>query len=232
MVCAGARYHASLVDRVLAIVGNRPVLASQVEEEIFSRESQGAKLPTDPEGIEAVRQQVVGSIIDEELLVQQAQRDTAIKVTDEEIASGVEEQVRKVRGNFTSEVDYRAELQKAGFQTPEEYRRWLSDQQRRAAFQNRLIEKLRGEGKLKPVLADREGDEAVLRRADGPASAPGRQRSRSGRSSSLPSHRPRPRRAPRPRLTRSCSSSAGGPTSPPRRAASPRTRGRRSRAAR
>ena len=121
------------VDRVLAIVGNRPVLSSQVEEEIFSREAQGAKLPTSPEGIEAVRQQIVGSIIDEELLVQQAQRDTAIKVTDEEIASGVEEQVKKVRGNFTSEVDYRAELQRAGFQTPEEYRRWLSDQQRRNA---------------------------------------------------------------------------------------------------
>jgi peptidyl-prolyl cis-trans isomerase SurA len=93
----------------------------------------------------------VASIVDEELLVQQAQRDTAITVTDEEIARGVEEQVRKVRGNFTSEVDYKAELQKAGFQTPEEYRRWLSDQQRRAAYQNRLIEKLRNEGKLKPV---------------------------------------------------------------------------------
>jgi len=139
------------VDRVMAIVGNRPVLASQVEEEIFSREAQGAKLPTSPEGIEAVRQQIVGSIIDEELLVQQAQRDTAIKVTDEEVASGVEEHVKKVRANFTSEVDYRAELQKAGFQTPEEYRRWLSDQQRRAAFQNRLIEKLREGGKLKAV---------------------------------------------------------------------------------
>jgi peptidyl-prolyl cis-trans isomerase SurA len=127
------------------------VLASQVEEEIFSRESQGTKLPTDPEGIKAARQQIVSAIIDEELLVQQAQRDTSIKVTDEEIASGVEEQVRKVRGNFTSEVDYRAELQKAGFQTPEEYRRWLSEQQRRAAFQNRLIEKLRSDGKLKAV---------------------------------------------------------------------------------
>ena len=140
-----------MIDRVLAVVGNRPVLASQVEEELFSRESQGAKLPTDPDGMKAVRQQIVSSIIDEELLVQQAQRDTAIKVTDEEIASGVEEQVRKIRGNFTSEVDYRAELQKAGFQTPEEYRRWLSDQQRRAAFQTRLVEKLRSDGKLKSV---------------------------------------------------------------------------------
>jgi peptidyl-prolyl cis-trans isomerase SurA len=140
-----------VVDRVVAVVGNRPVLASQVDEEIFSRQSQGVKLPENEAGIRAVRQQIVASIIDEELLVQQAQRDTAIKVTDEEIASGVEEQIRKVRSNFTSEVDYTAELRKAGFQTPEEYRRWLTDQQRRAAFQNRLIEKLRNEGKLKSV---------------------------------------------------------------------------------
>ena len=140
-----------VVDKVVAVVGNRPVLASQVDEEIFSRQSQGAKLPTDSAGLHSVRQDIVSSIIDEELLVQQAQRDTSIKVTDEEIAKGVDEQVKKVRSNFSSEVDYAAELKKAGFQTPEEYRRWLTDQQRRAAYQNRLIEKLRNEGKLKPV---------------------------------------------------------------------------------
>jgi peptidyl-prolyl cis-trans isomerase SurA len=151
-----ARDTSFVVDQVVAVVGNRPVLASQVDEEIFSRQSQGAKLPTDPSGLKAVRQQVVASIIDEELLVQQAQRDTSITVTDEEIATGVEEQVRKVRSNFTSEVDYGEELRKAGFQTPEEYRRWLTDQQRRAAFQNRLITKLRNEGKLKPVAPTEE----------------------------------------------------------------------------
>src|SRR3954470_12862402 len=140
-----------VVDKVVAVVGNRPVLASQVDEELFSRQSQGVKLPDNAEGIRAIRQQIVSSMIDEELLVQQAMRDTSIKVTDEEIASGVEEQVKKVRTNFNSEMEYAAELKKAGFQTPEEYRRWLTDQQRRAAFQNRLIEKLRNDGKLKAV---------------------------------------------------------------------------------
>jgi peptidyl-prolyl cis-trans isomerase SurA len=140
-----------VVDRVVAVVGNRPVLASQVDEEIFSRQSQGARLPTAPDSLAALRKQVVSSIVDEELLVQQAQRDTSIKITDEEIADGVEQQVRKVRANFSSELDYRSELQKAGFETPEEYRRWLTDQQRRAALQNRLIDKLRNDGKLKPV---------------------------------------------------------------------------------
>lgn len=140
-----------VVDRVLAVVGNRPVLASQVDEELFSRQAQGAKLPDDPRQLDALRREVASSIVDEELLVQQAARDTAIQVTDQEIADGVEQQVRKVRDNFTSEVDYRNELKKAGFQTPEEYRRWLTDQQRRAALQNRLIDGLRSSGKLKPV---------------------------------------------------------------------------------
>jgi peptidyl-prolyl cis-trans isomerase SurA len=140
-----------VVDRVVAVVGNQPVLASQVDEEVFSRQSQGQQLPTDPDSLTAIRKQVVTSIVDEELLVQQAQRDTSIKVTDQEIADGVQQQIAKIRTNFTSEVDYREELRKAGFQTPEEYRRWLTDQQRRAAFQNRLIEKLRQDGKLKPV---------------------------------------------------------------------------------
>jgi peptidyl-prolyl cis-trans isomerase SurA len=140
-----------VVDRVLAVVGNRPVLASQVDEEIFSRQSQGGHVPTDSAGMAALRKQVVSSIVDEELLVQQAQRDTAIKITDQEIADGVEQQMKKVRANFASEVDFKNELKKAGFQTPEEYRRWLTDQQRRAAFQNRLIDKLRSDGKLKPV---------------------------------------------------------------------------------
>jgi peptidyl-prolyl cis-trans isomerase SurA len=148
---AAAADTAVVVDRVVAVVGNRPVLASQVDEEVFSRQSQGTHLPSDPDSLNALRKQVVGSIIDEELLVQQAQRDTSIKVTDQEIADGVEQQIRKVRANFGSEVDYKNELKKAGFGTPEEYRRWLTDQQRRAAYQNRLIDKLRSDGKLKPV---------------------------------------------------------------------------------
>jgi peptidyl-prolyl cis-trans isomerase SurA len=140
-----------VVDRVVAVVGNRPVLASQVDEELFSRQAQGVELPRDPKQLDLLRREVVSSIVDEELLVQQAGRDTTIQVTDQEVADGVEQQVRKVRGNFTSEVDYNNELKKAGFQTPEEYRRWLTDQQRRAALQNRLIDGLRSAGKLKSV---------------------------------------------------------------------------------
>jgi hypothetical protein len=63
----------------------------------------------------------------------------------------VEQQFRNVRQRFTSEVDFRNELSRSGFQTPEEFRRWLTDSQRKAALRNRLVEKLKNDGKLKPV---------------------------------------------------------------------------------
>ena len=140
------------IDKVIAVVGNRPILASQVDEEIFSRQSQGLKPPSSPDELEAMRKQIIQNIIDEELMVQEAERDTTIKVTDQEVADGVEQQIKKVRSNFSSELDYASELKKAGFQTPDEYRRWLFDQQRRAALQNRLIDERRGAGKLKSVV--------------------------------------------------------------------------------
>ena len=149
---APLRDTAFVVDRVLAVVGNRPILTSQVDEEIFSRQSQGLKPPSSPQELDALRKGVVQGIIDDELLVQEAERDTTIKVTDQEVSEGVEEQIKKIRSNFSSEIEYASELRKAGFQTPDEYRRWLTDQQRRAALQNRLIDERRGSGKMKAVI--------------------------------------------------------------------------------
>ncbi len=138
------------VDRVIAVVGDSPILASQVEEEIFTQRAAAAP-PKSPEEFRALCRQVVSDLVDAEVLVQVAQRDTSIKVEEQEIAAGVDEQFRNVRQRFKSEVDFRNELLRSGFQTPEEYRRWLTDDQRKAALRNRLISKLQGEDKLKPV---------------------------------------------------------------------------------
>ena len=140
-----------IVDRVVAIVGDAAILTSQLDEEIFTQRAQQAPLPQTEKEFRALCRQVVADLIDGELLVQMAQRDTAIKVTDQEVADGVDQQFRNIRQRFTSEVDFRAELARSGFQTPEEFRRWLAENQRKAALRNQLIEKLKGEGKLKPV---------------------------------------------------------------------------------
>jgi peptidyl-prolyl cis-trans isomerase SurA len=141
-----------VVDHVVAVVGNKPILASQVDEDLFARQAQGTQVPSSDSGaMAALRTEILNDLIDQELVVQQALRDTSVKVTDQEVSTQVDAQIKKVRGGFTSEVDYRNELKKAGFDTPEEYRRWLTDQQRRMLLQQKLMESLRDRGKIKPV---------------------------------------------------------------------------------
>src|SRR5882724_7084475 len=72
------------VDRIVAVVGPKPILASQVEEQLVLAQSQGIKVPEDSAGRDAARRQILSQMVDEELMVQQAERDSTIKVTDQE----------------------------------------------------------------------------------------------------------------------------------------------------
>jgi peptidyl-prolyl cis-trans isomerase SurA len=139
------------VDRIVAVVGTKPILASQVEEQLVLAQSQGAKIPEDSAGRDAARRQILSQMVDEELLVQQAERDTTIKVTDQEVLDAVEQTVQNVRKQFTSIPDFQAQLRAAGFVSEEEWRRWLADQQRRSILQQRLIEELKQKSKLRPI---------------------------------------------------------------------------------
>ena len=106
---------------------------------------------------------VVGQLVDEELLVQKAEQ-LKIEIPDTELTSAVEQQLRQVRGRFSSDTEFRAELQRAGLGTPEEYRRFLLDQLRRNELQRRAIDKLRQEGRITPVnVTEAEVQEAFNR---------------------------------------------------------------------
>jgi len=139
------------VDRVVAVVGTKPILASQVEEQLVLAQSQGTKMPDDSAGRDAARRQILSQMVDEELLVQQAERDTTIKVTEQEVQDAVEQTVQNVRKQFTSILEFQSQLRAAGFVSEEEWRRWLADQQRRSILQQRLVEDLKQKGKLRPI---------------------------------------------------------------------------------
>ena len=151
-----------VIDRVAAVVGNQPILTSQVEEQLFTLLSgRNAPVVSTAADTAALRGRLLEDLINEELLIQEALRDTAIKVTDQEVTEGVNERVRSVRSRFTSEVDYTRELRNAGFQTPDELRRYLAEQQRREFLRVRLMERLKQTEVIRPVTpTDREMREA------------------------------------------------------------------------
>ncbi len=149
------------IDRIVAIVGDRPILLSEVDEQLLLAQAQGQRIPADSAARDALRRRTLQGMVDDEVLYQTARRDTTISVADGDVQNAVDEQVRRVRAQFPAEAQFRAQLVAAGFNTTEEYRRWLTENQRRSAYAQKYIQKLTSEGKLRGTAVS----EADLRRA-------------------------------------------------------------------
>jgi peptidyl-prolyl cis-trans isomerase SurA len=130
------------VDRVVAVVGNQVILWSDVMNAINQQRAAGMQLPPDSAGQAALAVEALNTLVDEEILVQKAAL-LKIEVTPDEVNRSVDDQVKRVRGQFETEDAYRNELRSAGFGTPEEYRRTLYEQFYRRALQQRVFEELR-----------------------------------------------------------------------------------------
>ena len=130
------------VDRVVAVVGNQVILWSDVMNAINQQRAAGMQLPPDSAGQAALAAEALNTLVDEEILVQKAAL-LKIEVTPDEVNRSVDDQVKRVRGQFETEDAYKNELTSAGFGTPEEYRRTLYEQFYRRALQQRVFEELR-----------------------------------------------------------------------------------------
>jgi len=141
----------SVVDRIVAIVGIKAIVRSQIEERILQEFPQGKGLPTTPDAKKQLQRDVLESLVNEELMVQEAARDTTIKVLDDDVTKSVDVLIKTTRARFPDEDAWRKDLRASGFDTPDEYRLWLTEQQRRQLTIKELMNKLRGANKLKPV---------------------------------------------------------------------------------
>jgi peptidyl-prolyl cis-trans isomerase SurA len=109
-----------------------------------------------------VAREILGGLIDEEVLVQRARADTGVAVDEADILNSVEQEMQRQRSRFASDAEFASALRQSGFGPPEEYRRWLGEQVRRGALQRRLVAKLRQEGKMIPVgVTEKEISEAA-----------------------------------------------------------------------
>jgi len=144
-----AQAHApEMIDRVAAIVGDRVVLLSEIDERLQQQRATGVVIPTDSAGYAQARRAALESLIDEEVLYQAAKRDTTINIADNDVQVQVEDQYRQLRGQYHTEREWQQQLQTIGFGTTDEYRRFLTDQIRRNGYIQQYIHKLQDDGKL------------------------------------------------------------------------------------
>jgi peptidyl-prolyl cis-trans isomerase SurA len=129
------------VDRIVAIVGEQPILWSDVMSAINQQRAAGLQLPTDSAGQLALARDALNQLVDEEILVQKAQA-LKLEVTPDEVNRSVDEQINRIHQQFKTEDEYKTELRNAGFGTPDEYRRTLYQQFYRRALQQRAFTEL------------------------------------------------------------------------------------------
>jgi peptidyl-prolyl cis-trans isomerase SurA len=161
---ASARVPGISVDRVVAIVGDQPVLWSDVLSYINQQRASGVQIPPDSAGQAAFAREALNQLIDEEILVQKA-HEMKVDVTESEVNHTVDDQIKRIRNQFKSDDEYKTELKNAGFGTPEEYRRTLYTQIYRRSLQQRVFPDLQKTAHLKNV-SDAEIDEAFQKNRD------------------------------------------------------------------
>jgi len=152
------------VDRVVAIVGDQPLLWSDVLASINQQRAAGVVVPADSAGQANFARDALNQLVDEEILVQKA-HEMKVEVTEAEVNRTVDDQIKRVHDQFKTEDEYKAELKTAGFGTPEEYRRTLYTQFYRRALQQRVFPDLQ-KGAHSRNVSDADVEEAFQKNKD------------------------------------------------------------------
>jgi peptidyl-prolyl cis-trans isomerase SurA len=140
-----------LLDGVVAVVGDQTITLIDLKERYLGRIQRGeVPKPATDSAERAIEIETLDDMIQEELLLQKAV-DLKIEVTDADVASLVDRQVRETRGKFTTESEYRNALVQASLGTPDEYRKFILDQYKRRYTLEKVIGKLKQDGKIIPI---------------------------------------------------------------------------------
>ncbi|MGQ0647321.1 MAG: peptidylprolyl isomerase [Gemmatimonadaceae bacterium] len=144
------------IDRIVAVVGQTPILWSEVLEQVNIRRARGAQVSADPAEQLKFARVVLEEMVDVELMVQRARLDTAIVVEDSDVQQNVEQRMKQLRENFKTDAEFAQAIKSDGFGNIEEYRRWMMEQARRQSLQQRLVQKFRQDGKMVTVAVTEE----------------------------------------------------------------------------
>ena len=142
-----------LVDRIIAVVGDSVILASELDEQIERRRATGQPVPTDPGALDELKREELDAMINELVLLQAAERDSIVVAPEDVEAqadAAVEEQIRR----FGSRATFEEALSREGL-TLEQYRAIVAQGARRAGIQQQFMGVVRRD-RTPPPVSDEE----------------------------------------------------------------------------
>jgi len=126
-----------LVDRIVAIVGDTAILMSEVREKVFQMRAQGMEMPTDPAGQDSLAFTTLEGMIEELMIVKQAEF-AGIAVTEDELDAEVDQRFEAIRSRFSSDEEMLQRVEESG-QNMFQFRRMIRSQARKDMVGQRYI---------------------------------------------------------------------------------------------
>lgn len=127
-----------LVDRTVAVVGDSVILMTQIQEEVLRMQAQGMTLPTEPGERERFQRDILERLINVQVILQAALRDTLVSVEDARVAEVVEQDIQSRIRSFGGESAFREALAGQGM-TLAGYRDYLEEQARKEQLQQQFL---------------------------------------------------------------------------------------------
>lgn len=125
-----------IADKILAVVGDKVILKSDVDNSIIDMQRQNIEVPANAHCM--VLEQAMGI----KALVLQAEKDS-IPVTDEEVETDIDNRIRGFIANFGSKDELEKVAGKTIYQLKEDFKEPIRDQKMAKAMRDKVVENVR-----------------------------------------------------------------------------------------
>lgn len=128
------------VDKIVAVVGDQIVLASELAGQIQFIALQSGRQPRSEREVEEFQDEVLNQMISDQLFLIAARRDTTISVRDDEVEMALDERVATISKNFPTEQAFLDALAAEGI-TLRELRKRFKSEVKNQILKQRFIQK-------------------------------------------------------------------------------------------
>lgn len=116
-----------VVDKIVAIVGDKVILASEVATQTQLMVMQSENKPTTEEEVKELQRQIIEQMISDYLILVAAEQDTTISVRAEEVDKALDEQIARIAQNFPSNDEFLDALASEGLSLRDLKKKFRSD---------------------------------------------------------------------------------------------------------
>ena len=125
-----------IADKIVAVIGNKIVLKSDIDNSLADMQRQGIEMPPDARCL--TLEQSMGI----KALVLQAEKDS-LPVTEEEVEADIDNQIRYFISQYGSKDELEKVAGKSVYQLKEDFKEGFRDRKLAAAMRNKIVEDIK-----------------------------------------------------------------------------------------